>query len=400
MLPDAVIPARLDRGHIRPVFLDERDRPWLAAIIDEVNRFCGRPLHELQQRLREPWPCATPMFKPRAALHVLLRRWSAQLAADVRPSEAREALFLAAAETDKPRSAVVVAVASALGVAPAALERSLFADLPGERVVTGPSALPTPDEIALETNQLIARSLLARSRRVRIRAQGAVRPLVRQAHLRGLICVVKDDESSQSPVLEISGPFAVFRHTQLYGRALGEVLPFLAWCARFELQADCVLRGQSGILQLRSGDPILPAQTPRGFDSKLEERFARDVKKAAPDWDLLREPAAVRAGHHIIFPDFLLQHRLDPQRQCLIEIVGFWTPAYLERKLARLRAANLNHLVLCIDEDRRVADGDVPAGAQVVRFRRRIDPAAVLAALPAVLAVLPAAAQAAARELG
>jgi predicted nuclease of restriction endonuclease-like RecB superfamily len=387
LLPDAVIPARLDRGHIRPVFLDERDRPWLAVIIDEVNRFCGRPLHELQQCLREPWPCATPVFKVRAALHVLLRRWSAQLAADVTPSEAREALFLAAAEADKPRSAVLVAAASALGVAPAALERSLFADLPGERVVTGPPELPTPDQIALDTNQLIARSLLARSRRVRIRAQGAVRPLVRQAHLRGLICTVED--SGDSPVLDISGPFAVFRHTLLYGRALGEVLPFLAWCARFELQADCVLRGQSGLLHLRSGDPILPAQAPRAFDSKLEERFARDMKKAAPDWDVLREPAAVRAGRHVIFPDFLLQHRLDPQRHCPVEIVGFWTPAYLERKLALLRAAGLSHLILCIDEDRRVADGDMPEGVQVVRFRRRIDPADVLAALPAAVPAAP-----------
>ncbi len=387
MLPDALIPARLDRGHIWPVFLDERDRPWLGVLIDEVNRFCGRPLHELQQRLREPWPCATPPFKARAALHVIVRHWNARLAADVHPREARETLFLtAAAEAGKPRSSIVATTASALGVAPAVLERSLFADLPGERVVTGPARLPAPGEIALLTNQLIARSVLGRARRVRIRAQGAVRPLVRQAHLRGLICTVEDGDP---PVLVLSGPFAVFRHTLLYARALGEVLPFLAWCARFDLEADCVLRGQPGLLHLRSGDPLFPAEAPRAFDSKLEERFFRDMKKAAPVWDVLREPAAVRAGKHVIFPDFLLQHRLDPQRRCLLEIVGFWTPAYLERKLALLRAANLTQLILCIDEERCLADGALPEGARLVRFRRRIDPAAVLVAL-----------EAAARELG
>jgi hypothetical protein len=73
LLPEAVIPARVDRGRILPAFLDERDQPWLHVLIDEVDRFRGRPLRELQQRLREPLPCATPHFKSRAAVRLLLR---------------------------------------------------------------------------------------------------------------------------------------------------------------------------------------------------------------------------------------------------------------------------------------------------------------------------------------
>jgi hypothetical protein len=34
--------------------------------------------------------------------------------------------------------------------------------------------------------------------------------------------------------------------------------------------------------------------------------------------------------------------------------------------------------ILCIDEERICAAADLPVGAQVVRFRRRIDPASVL----------------------
>jgi hypothetical protein len=37
-------------------------------------------------------------------------------------------------------------------------------------------------------------------------------------------------------------------------------------------------------------------------------------------------------------------------------------------------------LILCLDEERRCADGDLPTGARIVRFRRHIDPAAVLQA--------------------
>jgi len=56
--------------------------------------------------------------------------------------------------------------------------------------------------------------------------------------------------------LEISGPFALFQNTRLYGHALGELIPLLAWCARFRLQADFVLDGRRVALELATGDPI------------------------------------------------------------------------------------------------------------------------------------------------
>jgi predicted nuclease of restriction endonuclease-like RecB superfamily len=265
--------------------------------------------------------------------------------------------------------------AAAHGVTTASLERSLFADLPAEKLLCAPDAIPSPHEVALRANQLIVKSLLFHARRVRIKAEGALRPLVRQAKLRGLLCRVAQ---ASEPILDISGPFTVFRHTLLYGRALGELVAFLPHCARFKLRADCVLREQSVALDLQTGDPIFPAEAPKPYDSKLEERFARDLRKAAPDWDLVREPEPVAAAGTIIFPDFLLRHRLRPERAFLVEVMGFWSADYVTRKLALLRAANIGNLILCLDETR--ACGELPAAARVVRFRRRIDPVAVLAA--------------------
>jgi predicted nuclease of restriction endonuclease-like RecB superfamily len=154
-------------------------------------------------------------------------------------------------------------------------------------------------------------------------------------------------------------------------------VPVLAWCNRFRLRAHCILREQALTLRLASGDPIFPAAEPRRYDSALEERFARDFCRIAPDWDVLREPEPVKAGNTLIFPDFALQNRRDGRRW-LLEIVGFWTPEYVARKLALLRAAGLPDLILCIDEERSCEDADLPASARVVRFRRRIDAGAVL----------------------
>jgi predicted nuclease of restriction endonuclease-like RecB superfamily len=64
----------------------------------------------------------------------------------------------------------------------------------------------------------------------------------------------------------------------------------------------------------------------------------------------------------------------------LVELAGFWTPDYLAGKLARLREADsrLPPFILCVDEERACALGDVPASLSVVPFRRRVDAAAVM----------------------
>jgi predicted nuclease of restriction endonuclease-like RecB superfamily len=133
----------------------------------------------------------------------------------------------------------------------------------------------------------------------------------------------------------------------------------------------------------RTGDPIFPAAAPRQYDSRVEERFAREFRRAAPEWDVVREPAPITVDRTLIFPDFGLQRRSDPGQRWLLEILGFWTPDYVSRKLGLYRKALVGNLILCIDEARNCADGDLPLGARIVRFRRRVDPAAVLRAIGA-----------------
>jgi predicted nuclease of restriction endonuclease-like RecB superfamily len=384
-----------------PHYLTERDHPWLRALLDEYARFEGRRRSELRERMREPLPVRAPRAKLRVALHVLDTLAQDRSAAAVPPREARWSLFRAAAARPLDRERVLENVASVLGVGPAELESSLFADLKNERRV---SALPEelgPARLSVEANLSIVGALLRRAARVRIHAWGNTRALVRQARLTGLICLMKraappDEkytsraigfdvvecrESSEDVVLDISGPFALFRHTEVYGRALAALVPRASWCNRFEIVADCVLgRGSHTVtLVVHSGDPIRTGRELPQHDSRLEARFDRDFRRSAPAWDVVREPRPVEVDGTLIFPDFELVHRRDPGRRWLLEIAGFWTPAYLETKLTRLRAAGLDRLVLCIDERRQCADASLPRDARVVRYKNRIDPAEVLA---------------------
>lgn len=377
MLPEALLLCSIEGNAVVPHFLGEHDHPWLRVLLDEYERFAGRRQRELDERLREPLPCASPPAKRKIATHVLARHWGNRSVATIPPRRARALVFAEAARSQAEPAVVMASVARALDVTASELADALFADLPGERLVSVLAEPLSPGELALRANLAIAQAFLFRSTGVRIDVEGNARAVVRHAKLRGLICSVTPRQGTRGAALEISGPYALFRRTLLYGRTLSEMVPLLAWCHRFRLHADCIIRGRQLILELGSGDPIFPGKQPRLYDSKLEERFARDFRRIAPDWDLVREPEPVPAGEVLIFPDFGLQHRGDGRRW-LLEIVGFWTPEYVQRKLALIRAARLGNLILCIDADRHCAEANLPASARIILFRRRIEVRSVL----------------------
>jgi predicted nuclease of restriction endonuclease-like RecB superfamily len=407
LLPNALLSlsTKTQGDEIVPHYLTERDYTWLRALLDEYARLEGCKRSELTQRLQEPLPAPAPKNKLRMAARVLDSITRDRPTSVVPPDEARWRVFRAAAATSAGRDQVVAAVATEMGVGPGDVEASLFADLRGERRIP---ALPkdlSPPSLALKTNLALASSLIRRAETVRIVAFGNTRALVRHARLVGLICnvsqvaterrlasgielrrlglMVASDDPLSGAVLDISGPLALFHHTEVYGRGLVSLVPRLAWCDEFELTAHCAV-GRGKYLSrfvLRSGDPIGTGEELARYDSRLEERFATQFRRAAHAWDVVREARPIDVGGALVFPDFELVHRREPSRRWLLEIVGFWTPDYLKKKLESLRAAGLSRLILCIDERRSCDDQPLPEDPRVIRYKRRIDPRAVLAVL-------------------
>jgi len=373
---------------IRPAYLTARDFPWLSALFDERERFVGRKRGEWKLRVDDGLPLQAPHQKLRVALRVL-DRLSQDQAQSVRSAKLMRATLFREAARSASRAAALAAAAAKLGVAEQAMMGDLFSDLTDERLLT-PIAPTSPEQLALLCNGELITQLLARALRVRLDAHGKVRAVVRHAKLMGLLCKVTPGTSRDAVSLELSGPFSLFRHTRIYARALSSLIPRLVWCHSFRLEAECVLGGgRIGRLTLRSGDPIFPARELPAFDSKTEERFAKAFGKVAPDWDVIREPVAIEAGGSLVFPDFELRHRTTGERW-LLEIVGYWTPEYLQKKLTMLRAAKIERLILCIDEERCCTEEARDLGGYVVCYRRKVDPRAVLSIVdPAASASLP-----------
>src|SRR2546430_11479572 len=123
-----------------PHFLGEHDHPWLRVLLEEHQRFIGRPQRELEARLRDPLPCESPPRKLKLAIQVLGRLRLRERKSAVPPRRARAHVFGEAARTSASPQAILSKVATSLGVSVEELQDSLFGDLPGRTTRRGAGA--------------------------------------------------------------------------------------------------------------------------------------------------------------------------------------------------------------------------------------------------------------------
>jgi predicted nuclease of restriction endonuclease-like RecB superfamily len=152
----------------------------------------------------------------------------------------------------------------------------------------------------------------------------------------------------------LDGPASLFSQSRKYGIRMANFLPALPLCDRWELQADILADdgGPSGdtlAFELDHTDGLSSHYTAQSdFDSDVERTLAQKWERATTDWELVREDDVVDLGAEVMLPDFALEH--PDGRRAILEIVGFWTPEYLDEKLAKIRAADLDHLLVAVSE--------------------------------------------------
>lgn len=146
------------------------------------------------------------------------------------------------------------------------------------------------------------------------------------------------------------GPASVLRPTRRYGVAMARFLPALLACRGWRMHAVVRTRrrGWNVSLDLSPADGLtshLPA--PAEFDSSVEEVFAAKWGAEKRDgWRLVREGEILHHKQKVFVPDFVFRH--DDGRVVLMEIVGFWTPEYLQAKLETLRVFSDHRILVAV----------------------------------------------------
>jgi len=181
----------------------------------------------------------------------------------------------------------------------------------------------------------------------------------------------------------VDGPASLFKQTRKYGLQMAMFLPALLRVSRWEMEAMLQRDGMELSYRLDSQSPLKPlTAAPSAYDSLLEESFARRWEKLGTPWSLEREVEIVDLKGTVFVPDFALRH--PDGRVAHVEIMGFWHPDYLRRKLDKLRRAAMPDLIVAVSERLNAgADDfrDIPG--PVVFFKGKLEPRQVLAVLEA-----------------
>ena len=355
---------------------------WQQTAADLIALFqkqIGQPRHV--------WEAALEAYEGERTDYIVLRGLAKVLsdaatftpiATPLPPEELRQQIFAQGpvlAQTDlfhpQSRQDVLQALADELGVSLDQLETALFADRPAEYLLTDIGPDWTPEALIARYNLELARGVLYWASQITIQIHDNYKDFWRYLKLFKLMFWASPLPNGGYQVV-LDGPISPFVHaTTRYGRQFAAFLPALLLGQRWQMSADIRSPQFDSLLEYRLDDTTpLRAHFKRSgeFDSQLEADFAAEfaVKfgEKRGQWQLTREDEVILLGDTVMIPDFALTHKKDGRR-VLIEIVGFWHPEYLRRKVEKVRAANRPDLLLLVYEGVNLAETalqDIPSG--------------------------------------
>jgi predicted nuclease of restriction endonuclease-like RecB superfamily len=352
-----------------PRLYDEGDLPWIAQLLDIVERSVGEPWRVLVERVEYAPLRVHPSH--RAAMLQALRRVLGGAGQRARIARRARALVLGPPALDPAeRQARLATAAATLGTTPEDVESLLWIDLAMERPVVLPEGRPVETELAAFANLERIQRCVRRAHDLQLRVWDRATELVRTVARYGLISQIRCDGAAT--VLDVMGPLALFHSTIVYGRALAQLVPLLAGHPRFELDIRCRISGEEARLHVAPPVRLPPAPAARRVPSAAE-RLASDLE--ALGHAVEREPPPIASGAHLLFPDLVLGRG---GARWFIEVLGFATRDYLTAKLDRYRGAGIPRVVLCADL--ATAPG-CDLAAQVCGFTRHVEVGDLLATI-------------------
>ena len=364
-----IIPDRLTQQHHRQ-YLD-----YAAGMLEVYRKGIGRTRRELHRAVgsvfadEEDCPArridsfckllddASTYERDTRGRAADLRREVFRLAAEKHPLVRRaDRLF------DHEEARVKAQIAARLGRPWREIDRELFADVIEFHRLAAFEGYPDAPALLARYNVAQVQVALFGATSMTVWAGEDFKTILRYAKLARLMHTITRVGEGRY-CFRFDGPASVLRQTRRYGAAMARFLPALVACRGWRMHAVIRTRrrGFQVGLDLSCEDGLnshLPA--PEGFDSSVEEAFAEKWGTEKRDgWQLVREGEILHRGQKVFVPDFAFRH--GDGRTVLMEIVGFWTPEYLQAKVQTLRTFQDRRILLAVARPAQEVMPDLPA---------------------------------------
>lgn len=224
-------------------------------------------------------------------------------------------------------------VAAATGRPWSEIENELFADVMEFHRLESFEDYPQPRALLSRYNVAQVQVALYSALTMTVTATTGFKRILRAARLAKLMHTVNQTGPGVYS-LRFDGPASVLRETRRYGIQMAKFLPALIGCEGWKMHAVIETRSRHRLsLDLSEADRLQSHLPPDSeFDSSVEADFAAKWGPEPRDgWTLEREGEFLYVGQKTFVPDFVCRHR--DGRTVLMEIIGFWTPEYLQSRL-------------------------------------------------------------------
>ncbi len=277
------------------------------------------------------------------------------------------------------RQEVLQEVADEPGLSIGERDEMLFADRHTSYRLTDAGPAWTPLELLARYNLELARGPLYWASHITIEVSSNYKDLWKYIKLFKLMFLAEPKQGGGYRI-DLDGPISPFVSSTLrYGRQLAAFLPALFLCEQWRMHAYVYPpQGRGEMFYRLDHTSSLHSHFKRSgeFDSRLEADFAREFEQKVGSkrghWQLTRESEVLLLGDTVMVPDFVLTDTKDEKRRILIELVGFWHPNYLRRKVEKVRAANCTHLLLLVYKGLNITEEAFQdTASQVIFFQEK-----------------------------
>jgi predicted nuclease of restriction endonuclease-like RecB superfamily len=269
-------------------------------------------------------------------------------------------------------------IAAEIGRPWAEIDAAMYTDVIDRQPLLEFAGYPDAESLLSRYNLAQLQACLYKAQRLSVRARADFAAIVRYAKLSRLLVDTSRVSDSGLYRVDLSGPASVLHETRRYGVNFARFVSALVACRGWEMTADVATPWSwTAKLQLASTSGYRShVPSPAEFDSEVEARLAQKWGESCNGWLLIRDAGILQQCKVTFVPDFLLKH--EDGREAWLEIVGFWTPEYLESKRKTLSAFSGRRMVLAVSE--RTAKQPV-GGRGVIIYKSAIKREEVVAAV-------------------
>jgi predicted nuclease of restriction endonuclease-like RecB superfamily len=303
------------------------------------------------------------------------------------PKELRARLFAIGPVFSSPadlfhlqtRQEALQQVAGELGIGIDQIDLTFFADRLAAYLLTDLGPSWTPAEVLARYNLELARGVLYWASHMRIDVSDGYKDIWKFLKLFKLMFWAEPLKGGGYRI-DLDGPISPFvKSTIRYGRQFAAFLPAVLLCEQWRMIAQVHPPHSPGIMtyQLNETCSLRTHFKKSGeFDSALERNFAQEFEEKfggqRSHWILKRESTVLLLGDTVMVPDFVLIDKDDENRQIIIELVGFWHETYLKRKVAKVREAHCQNLLLLVYQGLRLTpDAFRETVSEVIFFQQK-----------------------------